>query len=136
MSDTGQGDEREFAEASASLWRITFGPLIWAAHFGLSYAGAAVICAKTGGAAVSGLRLGIGALTLAALVAIAWIGWRAWIQWDMRADRADDPEDRNQWGTSEDRQQFLGHAAFLLAVISFIGVAYVALPAVFIGTCR
>ncbi len=123
-------DAHEFRSEAVSLWRITFGPLIWAVHFAASYAATALICAK--GGAVEGLRLGIGIGTGVALVAIAWLGWQAWRQWDLLCDR----DWENDQGTGEDRHQFLGHAAFLLAVVSFIGVSYVALPALLIGTCR
>ncbi len=139
MSHTDQDREvTEFAEESSSLWRITAGPLIWAIHFVISYASSAVYCAKFGADAesIAVFRLTVGALTLAALLGIALVGWRGWRQWDMRADRADDPDDRNQRGIDEDRHQFLGHAAFLLSIISVVGVIYVALPVVFIETCR
>ena len=125
-------DAREFRSEAASLWRITFGPLIWAVHFAASYGATALICAKGAPGAVDGLRLGIGIGTVVALVAIVWLGWQAWQQWDLVRDR----DWENDQGTGEDRHQFLGHAAFLLTVISFIGVSYVALPALLIGTCR
>ncbi|MEZ5776939.1 MAG: hypothetical protein R3E44_01115 [Paracoccaceae bacterium] len=127
-------ERREFAEEAPSLWRITFGPVIWALHFVLLYGGTAVHCARGRQAALSfaEVRLAVVVFTVLALAGIAWFGWRSWSQWDVIADR----EWENDKGTSEDRHQFLGHAAFLLAVISFIGVAYVALPFVFIENCR
>ncbi|SIO00382.1 hypothetical protein [Vannielia litorea] len=131
MSDVEQRQERrEFRAEFHSLWRITFCPAIWALHFTLSYCATAIVCAK--GGSVEMLRLGIGFGTLVALAAIAWLGWRSWRQWDLLNDR----EWENDAGSSEDRHQFLGHAAFLLSIISFIGVAYVALPALLIGSCR
>ncbi|MBM2292988.1 hypothetical protein JQX09_12855 [Sulfitobacter pseudonitzschiae] len=127
---TENEDAHEFRSEAVSLWRITFGPLIWAVHFAACYGATALVCAK--GGAVDGLRLGIGIGTVVALVAIVWLGWQAWRQWDLVRDR----DWENDQGTGEDRHQFLGHAAFLLTVISFIGVSYVALPALLIGTCR
>ncbi|KEJ95295.1 hypothetical protein [Pseudosulfitobacter pseudonitzschiae] len=127
---TENEDAHEFRSEAVSLWRITFAPLIWAVHFAACYGATALVCAKDG--AVDGLRLGIGIGTGVALVAIVWLGWQAWQQWDLVRDR----DWENDQGTGEDRHQFLGHAAFLLAVISFIGVSYVALPALLIGTCR
>lgn len=129
---TENEDAREFRSEAGSLWRITFGPLIWAIHFAASYGATALICAKGGTGFVEGLRLGIGIGTGVALVAIAWLGWQSWRQRDLLRDR----DWENDQGTGEDRHQFLGHAAFLLAVISFIGVSYVALPVLLIGTCR
>ena len=132
MSDIrDQEDAHEFRAEALSLWRITFGPLIWALHFVASYGAAALVCAKASAGAVEALRVGIGVGTLLALALILWLAVRAWRQWDLQRD----PEWENDKGTNEDRHQFLGHAAFLLSVISFIGVVYVALPALLIGSC-
>lgn len=125
-----------FAEEQeqASLWRIAFGPLIWSAHFLASYIASALVCAKLGGGetAITGLRLGIGGITIAAIVGIVWVGWLGWRQWDF-LDDLDHVHDRP---LEEDRHEFLGHASFLLAVISFVGVVYVAMPALFGGGCQ
>ena len=131
MNQISDNEEaREFRAESMSLWRITFSPVIWALHFAACYGATAVICAK--GVSVDALRLGIGIGTIAALAGILWFGWRSWRQWDIIRDR----DWENDTGTSEDRHQFLGHAAFLLAIISFIGVVYVSLPPLLIGTCQ
>ena len=128
------GGEETFREEQASLVRITLGPLVWMIHFALSYAATAIVCAKLGasGDAMAWLRGGIAAGTLLALGVIAWLGWQSGRQWRTgNADLWEDPA-----STSEDRHQFLGHAALLLAVIAFIGVIYSALPALFSATCR
>ena len=125
-------DAREFRSEVVSLWRITFGPLIWAVHFVASYGATALNCAKGDGGAFEALRLGIGAGTVVALAGIVWLGWYAWKQWDLVHGRVWE----NNRGDGEDRHQFLGHAAFLLAVISFIGVCYVAMPILLIGSCQ
>ena len=123
-------DQQEFRAEAMSLWRITFSPSIWALHFVGCYGVTAMVCAKGGD--VDLLRTGIGIATLIALAGILFFGWGAWRQWDIIRDR----DWENDTGTSEDRHQFLGHAAFLLAIISFIGVCYVGLPALLIDTCR
>ncbi|TNC74985.1 hypothetical protein [Rubellimicrobium roseum] len=130
------GGEQEFAEERASLVRITFGPLIWAMHFLLSYAGAAVFCAKFPHASehLDLLVWGIGLATLVALAGIAWQGQRSFHQW--RKGNEDSLIEEDADGSSEDRHQFLGHAALLLAVISAVGVIYTALPAFLTATCR
>jgi lysylphosphatidylglycerol synthetase-like protein (DUF2156 family) len=125
-------DAQEFRSEAVSLWRITFGPLVWAVHFAVSYGATAVICAKGDAGAVDSLRLGVGIGTAVALAGIIWLAWQAWKQWDLVRDR----DWENDQGNGEDRHQFLGHAAFLLAVISFIGVSYVALPVLLIGSCQ
>ncbi|MFD2739463.1 hypothetical protein ACFSUD_07790 [Sulfitobacter aestuarii] len=134
MSDIGRNQESaEFREEADSLWRLTLGPLVWALHFVISYGATALVCARIAGSAeaVALLRLGIGALTLLAVALILWLGWRSWRQWDVIRDR----DWENDQGHSEDRHQFMGHAGFLLAVISLIGVVYVALPVLLIGSC-
>ena len=73
------------------------------------------------------LRLSVLALTIGALALIGWLGWRSYRQWNPQGEDVEEPEERHQC---------LGHAAFLLALISAIGVAYVALPALFIESCQ
>lgn len=125
-------EEAEFAEEEASLWRITFGPLVWALHFVASYAATAVTCAKGMGAGLDVLRWGIAALTLVALGLIAWLARAAWRQWMTgNPDWYDEAE-----GLDRDRHHFLGHAALLLAGTSFIGVAFTAMPALLSASCR
>ncbi|MBB3712597.1 uncharacterized membrane protein YcjF (UPF0283 family) [Limimaricola variabilis] len=126
-------DEHEFAEERESLWRITLGPTIWAFHFAISYAAVSVYCFRFERMFEMGwLRAGLIAMTLAMLVAIAWIGWRAFLRWDVRGTG----EFSNPEGSAEDRHQFLGHAGFLLALVSFIGVVYDTLPLILLGSCR
>ncbi|SFB85927.1 hypothetical protein [Tropicimonas isoalkanivorans] len=125
-----QEERREFREEAESLFRITFAPVIWAAHFLLCYCTLAVVCAKGGDPDF--WRTALVGLTLVALLAITWTGWRAWRQWDAHntGDYA------NARGEDEDRHQFLGQAALLLAIISAIGVIYTALPLVLVEGCR
>ncbi|MBM9596175.1 hypothetical protein [Roseitranquillus sediminis] len=132
--DGVKSDEAEFAEEADSLWRITLGPLIWALHFVASYGTTAAWCAKVATAfePVPGLRIGLAVLTVAALAGIVWVGWRAWRQWDF----TEDWDYVNKEGENEDRHEFLGHAAFLLAIVSFVGVVYVAMPVLLIESCR
>lgn len=119
-------DQDEFRGATGSLFRIALAPTVWAFHFLFCYAGAAVWCAKFGTAeGITFLRLSIAALTMLALLAITWQGWHSYRQW--APDDADDHV--------EGPYRFLGHAALLLSIISFVGVVYVALPALFIGSC-
>ena len=130
---SGQEEERSFSEESESLWRIAFAPALWALHFALSYASTAIFCAKAPTESLFPFfRIGIAALTLVALGLIAWTGWRAWRQWDY----LDDYDYEHASAVAEDRHEFLGHAAFLLAIISFVGVIYVGLPVAFIESCR
>ena len=138
-TDGGEGsarpaeDERSFAEESDSLWRLTFGPLIWALHFATSYAATAIVCARFAGPAqpLTELRIALAILTALALSGIAWIAWRSWRRWDF----LDDHDYEHAAAIEEDRHEFLGHASFLLALISFIGVLYVAMVPLLLGSC-
>ncbi len=127
-------ERRSFAEAASSLWDIALGPVVWALYFLFCYTTTAIVCAKLGGAgpAFGWLRLAIGAATLLALAVIAWIGWRAWRQWDF----LDDLDYEHDAAVTEDRHELLGHAGFLLAGLAFVGVLYVAMPALFFDGCR
>lgn len=135
MAGTGKNEEtKTLAEEADSLWLITFAGSIWAVHFLVCYCATAVICAKLGGdaAAILMLRLALGGVTLVALAGIAFVGWRSWLQWDF----LDDWDYVHNLARKEDRHEFLGHASFLLSIISFIGVIYVSLPALFLETCQ
>lgn len=124
-------DRKEFAEEAESLFRITLAPLVWAVHFVACYAVISLACAK-GALAFGPSRAGLLALSAAALVAIAWLGWRSLRQWGPK-NLTEVPQ---EVGVPEPRHQFLGHAAFLLSIISFIGVVFVTLPLVLIGGCQ
>ncbi|WP_118138492.1 hypothetical protein [Oceanicella sp. SM1341] len=124
-------DRREFAEETESLWRVTFAPALWALHFLACYGLVSLACAR-GLFPIGATRAGLVGLTLLVLAGIAWLGWRGFRQWDVHSTgrRA------NPGGHAEDRHQFLGHAAFLLAIISFIGVIFVSLPLIMLEGCR
>ena len=126
-------EKRSWAEESDSIWRIAFGPLIWTAHFVLTYGGTSVVCFKMWQLewALPFLRVSIGVITVLALAAIGAVAWRSWRQWDY----LDDYDYEHDRSVEEDRHEFLGHAAFLLAVLSAVGVVYVALPAAFVSNC-
>lgn len=135
MARTGENEEtRTLAEEADSLWLITFAGSIWAVHFLVCYCATAVICAKFGGdaAAIHMLRMALGGFTLLALAGIGFVGWRSWVQWDF----LDDWDYEHKLSEDEDRHEFLGHASFLLSIISFIGVIYVSFPVLFLETCQ
>lgn len=133
MSETGSEEKRRsFREDGSSLWLIVLAPAQWAFHFAAVYAAAAVYCAKAGGAEdLDNLRLGIAAATLLVLAGIGYVGIRSWRQWDHQGAFLD----HHRQPTNEHRHRFLGHAAFLLSVLSGVAVIFTALPALFIGAC-
>lgn len=71
-------------------------------------------------------------LTALALGGIALAAWRSWKQWDF----LDDYDYSHDLAREEDRHEFLGHAAFLLSIVSFVGVIYVAMPVWLAGSCQ
>ena len=123
----------ELPERGESFWRLTSGPVIWAVHFVLCYATAAVWCAKLAGpdGALGGARVAIAGYTVVALVGI---GIACWVGWERHTFRgATLPHD---FDSAADRHRFLGFAMLLLAGLSAVATVYTALAAVFIDTCR
>ncbi|UWQ22950.1 hypothetical protein [Jannaschia sp. W003] len=127
----------EFTAETGSLFRIAIAPTIWAVHFAGSYAAVAVYCAKFGSELepIGGFRIAVALFGLVALALIAWTGWRAFGQWNATAQRGLREVAVDLVEEEEGRHEFLGHAALLLAVISFVGVIYTALPVLVIRTC-
>lgn len=124
----------EFVEAAGSLWRLVLCPTIWALHFAASYAATALFCGRLAeaGDGVLPLRGGVVVATAVALALILWLGWQAWRQWNIAGHKARTTAESG----NETRHRFMGRAGFLLAIISFVGVVYVTLPVLLIGTCR
>jgi len=131
--DAPQADEdrREFAEEADTLWEITIAPAIWALHFLLCYGLMSLACAKDLFPAGT-VRLVLIAASVAALAAIVGLGLRSLRQWGaLKTGEITHPR-----GTPENRHRFLGHAAFLLSVIAFLGVIFVSMPLLVIGGCQ
>ena len=120
-------------EKKESLWVLTISPAIWSAHFLLSYATAAVWCAKLAGPGcpLGGARTAIAVYTAVALAGIGLTGWMGF-----RRHSYGDAETPHDFDSPEDRHRFLGFATLLLSALSAVGTLYVALAAVFIGTCH
>jgi hypothetical protein len=102
------------------LWILTLGPAIWSAHFLACYLTAAIWCAKAASPGLGPVRAAIGAYTLIALGALAVTSW-----WGWRRQRS-----------ALSRDDFLGFTTLLLCGLASVAVLYVALPAVFAGSCR
>lgn len=115
-----------------TFWTLFTGPVVWAGHFLACYAAAAIFCEKPGflGADFDNLRIAIGVLTVLSLAMIVVSAMLAWRQWGFGT--GDPPHDEP---TRDDRLLFQGYATLLLSALSFIAVAFTAMPAIFIGTC-
>ena len=120
-------------EIRDTLWTLIAPPTIWAAHFLLSYITAAYGCAPNEDifAAITGVRLLIAGLTVAALLAIGLVGLRAYREWRRHGGAI--PHDGD---SAEIRERFLEFSTVLLAALSFVAVFYTALPALLIVDCR
>ncbi len=120
-------------EKQESLWRLVAAPAVWAAHLVLSYATAAIWCAKftERSESFSDVRLAIGAYTLVALVLLTWFGWRGWQRHPRGPSRLPHDED-----SATSRYRFLGFATLLLCGLSAVAVLLQSLPAVLIGSCQ
>jgi len=111
---------------------VAVAPGVWAAHFLLSYATAAVWCAKQGSdAPLSMARVAIAAFTGVGLIALGGVGLRG-----LRSFRSRAGKPRMDIDTSMARHQFMGFTLLSLAGLSAVAIVYQALAAVFIGSCR
>ena len=122
----------DVSEEKDSLWMIAAAPTIWAVHLLVSYATAAVWCAKVAGPGgpLGTARIAIFVYTAVSLVAIGLVGVRGFRR--HRLGSSPPPHDAD---TRADRHRFLGYATLLLAGLSAIAVVYGTLPAVFIRSC-
>ena len=120
-------------ESNQSLWLMAAGPLIWTAHFLVTYITVAVWCAKVADydGALGGTRWAIGVYTLIALAGIGAIAAAGHSR--QRLGTGATPHD---FDSPEDRHRFLGFATLLLAPLSAVATIFVALAAVFIGRCH
>jgi hypothetical protein len=119
-------------EQNESLWVLAVSPAIWVAHFMLCYLSAAIWCAKIVGrdGSLSTVQMAIAVYTVLALIAIGLIG-----RVGLRRHRLDSATVPHDFDTPEDRHRFLGFATLLLSALSAVATLYVALAAIFIGSC-
>jgi hypothetical protein len=90
-------------EKNQSLWLLTAAPVIWAAHFLLSYSTASLWCAKLAGSsgALTSVRMATGVYTVLALAGIGISGRVGYRRHSL--GRAGLPHDED---TPEDRHRF------------------------------
>jgi len=120
-------------EKQDSLWWLAAAPGVWALHFLASYATAAIWCAKHGApASLGAARVLIAAYTALGLIALGGLARRGVFHYRSGGRAEHDP----RRDTSEARHQFLGFTLLSLAALSGLAVAYQALAAVFVGSCR
>jgi hypothetical protein len=125
--------ERETGSGT-DLWSVVISPSIWALHFLVCYAGAAIYCEKLGRDAELG---DIRVLVLGATaVALAGIGLSTFRLWRVRGRSLTDNDFEYEHDTPEERHRFLSHVALMLCVLSAVAVLYVTIPMLYLSTCR
>lgn len=121
------------AERNESLWWLSVSPAIWMSHLLVVYGTTAVLCAKA--ASLRGpmpvIQWTTGVATALALAAVLATGLRGLRRHRYRHGKL--PHDAD---TADDRLRFLGFATLLLSGLSAVGIVFVALPALFIESCR
>jgi hypothetical protein len=123
----------ETHENRQSLVMLALAPAVWTIHFIVSYATAAVWCAKfeATGSSLEGAR---GAIAVYTAIALAAIGATAW--YGLRRHSYGNTTLPHDFDSPESRHAFLGFATLLLALLSFVATIYVALAIVFIRACH
>src|SRR5688572_14595640 len=126
---------RDVSEKHDSLWWVAAPPGVWGAHFVLSYATAAVWCAKAGpDASLLVARVAIGAYTALALVAVGGVARRGFAQY--RSLPREATKETEELDSPEVRHHFLGFTLIALSALSALAISFGAMAAVFIGSCR
>ena len=120
-------------ESKESLWWLAVSPTLWALHFLASYITVAVWCAKVGSRESS---LGPARTAVIVYTAIALLGVGVMAVRSYRRHAFGSATVPHDFDTPEDRHRFLGFAALLLSLLSAAGIVYVAIPLLFIETCR
>ena len=121
-------------EAGTDLWQVIAAPVIWAAHFLFCYVFAAIWCQKLGrDAALEGATWAVVAATG---VALLLIGLCMLSLWRVRARSLTDDDLEFEHNSPEERHRFLSHVALMLCVLSAVAVIYVAIPMLYLTSCR
>jgi hypothetical protein len=127
--------------ALAAATALLAGPVIWSVHFMLVYLVAEAGCTGDG----PGLRLfdppvpkvvTLAATAVAALASLACAAW-AYRRWRAggREPAAGDAGERTGDGPDRDNGRALPFAGFLLALLAFVMVLFVGLPALVLPSC-
>jgi hypothetical protein len=116
------------------LWRVIVAPVVWALHFLFCYVFAAVYCEKLGRDAP--LDTATWVIVGATLLALLLIGLSTYHLWRVRGRSLTDDDFEYEHNTPEERHRFLSHVALMLCVLSTVAVLYVAIPMLYLTSCR
>lgn len=113
-----------------SLLSLVAAPIVWAAHFLLSYVIVSLACAagltESWVAGITAIQASIGALTLVAIALLVWSGIVNHDKW-RRAPRSA--------SAGDDMSRFFALASVLLCGLSAVAVIWVAFPAFILPSC-
>ena len=70
------------------------------------------------------------------IVALAGIGWSTRTVWRVRGRSLTDDDFEFEHNTAEERHRFLSHVALMLSALSAVAVIYVAIPILYLSSCR
>jgi hypothetical protein len=117
-----------------SLWLLTIGPTIWAAHLLVCYATISIWCSKftAPGGSLDQAGSAIAWYTGIALAGIAVVGWEGFRRHSYGGAEAT----THDLDSPEDRHRFLGFATLLLSGLSAVAVLFAAFAAAHFDTCR
>jgi hypothetical protein len=97
-----------------AFFYLLFGPIVWAAHLGVVYAGQSLLCAKAGAPGYGVVQIAIGGVTTAAVLALLLaILAPVRLRTTLRASGWDDAD-----------QRLLDGAMRLLSILSLFGVLW------------
>lgn len=118
----------------SSLKPLVWSPTLWATHFLVCYVGAAIYCAKVGprAAPLGSVQDLVWIATAVALAGILANGVWAFREGRFYEDDAPGYHD----DTLAERRRFLCYATVLLSGLSFVATIFVAMPVLFIESCR
>ena len=129
--------EKEVTRETGSgtdLWRVIAAPIVWALHFLFCYVWMAIYCEKAGREATLGdARI---VVIVATVLALAAVGGATHALWRVRGRSLTDNDFEFEHNTPEERHRFLSHVALMLCVLSAVAVIYVAIPMLYLTSCR
>jgi hypothetical protein len=134
MTDRITKEVRRETGSGTDLLHVIAAPVVWALHFLFCYVYVAIFCEKVGRtASLDDARM---VVVVATVVAIALIAWSTISLWRVRGRSLTDDDFEFEHNTPEERHRFLSHVALMLCVLSAVAVLYVAIPVLYIATCR
>ena len=130
-TDSNQWQRQALAliDPKRRVWRMLPSPLIAAIHFTVCYMATSVYCIRADGDGLVTLNVLLGWFTAVVLLAIGVLAWAAWRR--LRLVRQSTEGTAKQRGETE----FLARITWYLALLSWVGVLFIAAPLVFFGGC-